>query len=386
MELPIYMDHAATTPVAPEVLEEMLPFFSDVYGNPATLYSAGGQAREAVDTARETIAGAINADPEDIYFTSGGTEADNWAIKGAARAAPSNQRHLLVSAIEHHAALDSAESLKALGYDVEWIPVDGEGQVDPEDVRQRIREETFLVSVMHANNEVGTIQPVAEIGAICRERGVTFHTDAVQTLGKLPLDVRAMHVDMMTLSAHKIYGPKGIGALYIRRGVRIASFHHGGEQERGRRAGTLNVPGIVGFGSAVKRAESMREAESARLAVLRDRLIDGVLGQITDVQLSGSRAHRLSNNAHFCFRGIEGEPMLLSLDLAGVYASAGSACTTGSTEPSHVLLAMGIPVEVARGALRLTLGRSTRVEAVDYVVNALCEIVHELRILTGSNR
>ncbi len=381
MHLPVYLDYAAATPVAPEVLEAMLPYFGQVYANPATLYASGMQAREAVETAREMLADALNAAPDDIFFTSGGTEADNWAIKGMAQSAPVGRRHLLVSPIEHHAVLDPCLSLQKAGYSIEWLPVDSEGRVDPRDVAKRLREETLLVSVMHANNEVGTIQPIAEIGAFCREHGVPFHTDAVQTFGKLPLDVRTMPIDLLTLSAHKIYGPKGVGALYIRRGTRLKPFLEGGEQERGRRAGTLNVPAIVGFGRATERIFAHREAENIRLTALRDRLIERVLTTIPDVTLTGSRTARLPNNVHFCFAGVEGETLLLALDAAGICASAGSACTTGSVEPSHVLLAMGISVERARGALRLSLGEETTGEAIEYVSDRLAAVVNELRAL-----
>ncbi|HXG23702.1 MAG TPA: cysteine desulfurase family protein [Chthonomonadales bacterium] len=381
MELPIYLDHAATTPVLPEVLEEMLPYFADVFANPATLYASGLQAREAVEEARETIAQALGADASEIYFTSGGTESDNWAIKGMALAS-GDRRHLLTTPIEHHAVLDSCLALEKQGYEVEFLPVDSEGFVDPEDVAQRIRPDTFLVSVMHANNEVGTIEPIQEIGKICHEKNVKFHSDGVQSFGNLPIiDVNQLHVDLLTLSAHKLYGPKGIGALYIRRGTRIARFMDGGEQEKGRRAGTLNVPAIVGFGSAVRRMLIDHEAEARRLTDLRDRLIDGVLAEIPDARLSGPRKDRLPNNAHFCFGGVEGESLLLSLEMSGIYASAGSACTAGSTEPSHVLLAMGVPVEWARGALRMTLGRSTTAEAIDYTIERLAEVVQDLRRL-----
>ena|SRR5579872_770176 len=381
MQLPVYLDHAATTPVAPEVMEAMQPYFREVYGNPATLYSAGAQAREAVDIAREIVADEIGASPEEIYFTSGGTEADNWALKGMALAADNTRKHLLSSCIEHHAVLDSCLSLQKQGFDVEFLPVDREGGVEPAEVAKRIRRETFLVSVMHANNEVGTIEPIGEIGALCRERGVAFHTDAVQTFGRLPIDVRQSNVDLLTLSAHKLYGPKGIGALYIRRGPRIASVMDGGEQERGRRAGTLNVPGIVGLGRAVQLAQADREAESGRLSRLRDRLIESIETNVPGACLQGARNRRLPGNVHFCIEGVEGESLLLALDMAGVYASAGSACTTGSVEPSHVLLAMGVEVALARGALRLTLGRTTTEEAVDYTAERLKEIVGELRSL-----
>jgi cysteine desulfurase len=381
MDLPIYLDHAATTPVAPEVLADMMPYFSQLYGNPATLYAAGAEAREAVDAARALVAREIGASPEEVFFTSGGTEADNWALKGVACAAGA-RGHLLVSPIEHHAVLDPAVSIRKQGLDVELLPVSSTGFVEPDEVASRIRENTILVSVMHANNEVGSIQPVEEIGRVCREKGVPFHCDAVQTLGKLPIEVNAMNASLLSISAHKLYGPKGIGALYIKRGTRISRFMEGGEQEAGRRAGTLNVPAVVGFGSAVRRAAAAKESEGLRLAALRDRMIDGVLASVSGVRLSGSRERRLPNNVHFCIEGVEGESLLLALDMAGVQASAGSACTTGSVEPSHVLLAMGIPVETARGALRLTLGRDTTEEAVDYTIKRLQETVTELRNLS----
>jgi cysteine desulfurase len=382
MDLPVYLDHAATTPVAPEVLADMLPYFSQTYGNPATLYAAGAEAREAVDAARQTLADEIGASPEEIFFTSGGTEADNWALKGIMQQS-GGQGHLLVSAVEHHAILDPADTLRRMGVDVEVIPVNGTGFVEPDEVAARIRENTLLVSVMHANNEVGSIQPVEEIGRICREKDVPFHCDAVQTLGKLPIDVYALNISMMTLSAHKLYGPKGIGALYIRRGTRIARFMEGGEQEAGRRAGTLNVPAVVGFGSAVRLSGEIGEAEARRLAQLRDRMIEGIQEKVPGARLSGSRERRLPNNVHFCMEGVEGESLLLALDMAGIQASAGSACTTGSVEPSHVLLAMGIPVETARGALRMTLGRSTSEEAVDYTTERLQETVRDLKNLSS---
>lgn len=378
MELPVYLDHAATTPLDPEALAEMMPFFTENFGNPSSIYSLGSRARAAVDEARESVADAIGARPEEIYFTAGGTEGDNWAVKGLA----SRGSHVLVSVIEHRAILEPAESLRCQGYDVELIPVDSEGLVHPEEVARRIREETAFVSVMTANNEVGTLQPISEIGRVCRDEGVAFHTDAVQALGKVPIDVREMNVDCLTLSAHKLYGPKGVGALFIRRGTRLADFMEGGEQEKGRRAGTLNVPGIVGFGSAVRKWIEKMPEESARLQELRDRLIERVQRDAPRARLMGSRTQRLPNNAHFCFEGVEGEPLLLSLDMAGVCASAGSACSAGSTEPSHVLLAMGLSMEQARGALRLTLGRSTTAESVDYAAGCIAAAVRDLRALT----
>ena len=382
MKLPIYLDHAATTPVAPEVIEAMLPYFAETYGNPATLYAAGAEARDAVDSARESIARAIGAEPEEVYFTSGGTEADNWAIKGMAASAPENRRHLLTTPIEHHAVLDPCLSLSNAGFHVEFVPVDSQGFVEPAELAKRMRRETFLVSVMHANNEVGSIQSVAEIGALCRERAIPFHTDAVQALGKLPIDACAMGASLVSVSAHKLYGPKGIGALYVRRGTRITSFMEGGEQEKGRRAGTLNVPGIVGFHIAVERAGIVAAEENGRLESLRDRLIAGIEQSISAAWLMGARDERLCNNAHFCFDGVEGESLLLALDQAGIYASAGSACTTGSVEPSHVLLAMGVPVERARGAVRFTLGTSTTEQGIDYTVVQLSRIVETLRSLS----
>jgi len=383
MDLPIYLDHAATTPVAPEVLEAMLPAFSVNYGNPASIYAAGAEAREAVEAARDAIARAIGADAGEVYFTSGGTEADNWAIKGMAAAAEEGRRYLLVSALEHHAVLDPSESLRDAGFEVELVRGDSTGFVEPAEIAKRIRRETLLVSVMHANNEVGTIEPIDEIGRICRERDVPLHIDAVQTFGKCDIDVERLGVSLMSLSAHKLYGPKGVGALYVRRGTRIGRFMEGGEQERGRRAGTLNVPGIVGFHSATKLAVASLATENERLIALRDRLIAGIERSVDGALLMGHRTRRLPNNAHFCFDGVEGESLLLALDQAGIYASAGSACTTGSVEPSHVLLAMGVDEERARGALRMTLGRSTTSEGIDYTIEQIGRIVTDLRALSG---
>lgn len=386
LRLPVYLDHAATTPVAPAVLAAMQPFFSDVFANPAAVHAAGLEAREAVETSRETLARLIGADPEEITFTSGGTESDNLALKGVARAVLGERRHVLVSAIEHHAVLDAARALSAEGFDVETLRVTAEGIVEPEAVADRISARTALVSVMHANNEVGTVQPIGEIGRICREAGVPFHVDAVQTFGRAPLDVRASCVDLASVSGHKLYGPKGIGALYVRRGVRLVPCQDGGEQERGRRAGTLNVPGIVGLAVAAEAACAEREAESARLATLRDRLMAALLANVPGCRICGSRRQRLPNNVHVCIEGVEGEPVLLALDAAGVYASAGSACSAGSTEPSHVLIAMGLGRNLARGALRLTLGKGTDAAAVEYAAEAVAHAVTEVRGMaaTGS--
>lgn len=383
LNLPIYLDHAATTPLHEAALAEMLPYFSREFANPAAIYTAGAECREAVERAREVIADQIGARPEEVYFTGGGTEADNWALKGLATK-PRERRHILVSSIEHSAVLEPARALIEQGFDVELLPVDSQGTVDPNEVDSRIQPNTLLVSVMHANNEVGTLQPVAEIGRICREKDVVFHSDAVQGFCKAPLNVNELNVDLMSISGHKIYGPKGVGALYVRRGVRLGAFMEGGEQERGKRGGTLNVPGIVGFAKAAEVASADQFEESERQSRLRNRLIDSVQSSIPNARLNGHREARLTNNAHFCFEGVEGEPLLLALDMAGVYASAGSACHAGSTEPSHVLMAMGLSVETARGALRLTIGRSTTEEAVDYTVERLCEIVHNLRKLSSS--
>ena len=381
MDLPVYLDYAATTPVAPEVLEAMRPYFSEIYGNPSSLYSLGMAAREAVESAREIVALALHASPEEIVFTSGGTESDNAALRGVAEANREKGRHLLTTPIEHSAVLEPFATLSPLGFEVETLPVDAEGKVDPQEVARRLRSDTTLVSVMAANNEIGTIEPVAEIGALCRAQGVLFHTDAVQTFGKLPLDVRAMQIDLLSLSAHKIYGPKGIGALYVRRGIGWARFQEGGDQEKGRRGGTLNVPGIVGLGKAAEIAQREMDSEAARLRALRDGFLARLEAEIPGVQIIGSRTERLPNNIHFCVEGVEGEPMLLALDAAGICASAGSACSAGSTEPSHVLLALGISRELARGALRLTMGRQTTMEALDYTLELLAAIVQDLRAL-----
>lgn len=383
MELPIYLDHAATTPVDSRVVEAMLPYFTERYGNPATLYGVGMAARDGVDTAREIVADILNASPDEIVFTSGGTESDNAAIWGVAQANRERGRHLLTTPIEHHAVLEPLETLARHGFELELLPVDSTGRVDSAEVERRLRPDTTFVSVMHANNEIGTVQPIAEIGALCRERKIYFHTDAVQTFGKLPIDVRAMKIDLLSLTAHKFYGPKGIGAMYVRRGTPLARFQEGGEQEKGRRGGTLNVPGIVGLGEAARIACEEMEAEAQRLSRLRDRLIEQIEEHIPDIRINGSRENRLPHNVHLCIAGVEGEPMLLALDAVGICASAGSACSSGSTEPSHVLKAIGVTRELARGALRLTLGRSTTCEAIDTTVMALSGIVRDLRGLSS---
>ncbi len=383
MELPVYLDHSATTPVAPAVLEAMLPYFTERFGNSSALYSVGMAAREGVENAREILADALHASPEEIVFTSGGTESDNMALRGAAEAT-THRRHLLTTPIEHHAVLEPLERLRDQGYFLEILPVDSEGRVDPAEVGRRLRSETLLVSVMHANNEIGTVQEIAEIGAMCRARGVLFHTDAVQSFGKLPIDVRKMQIDLLSLSGHKLYAPKGVGALYVRRGTALARFMEGGQQERGRRGGTLNVPGIVGLGKATELAHRQLASESARLSELRDWFFERLTDTLEGVRICGSRTHRMPNNIHFCLEGIQGEPILLALDAAGICASAGSACSAGSTEPSHVLKAIGVPREQARGALRLTMGQSTDRDALDYTLEILTRSVRELRQLSKS--
>ena len=376
----IYMDHAATTPVRPEVLEAMLPFFSERFGNPSTLYSVGADAKGAVETAREQVAAIIGSSPSEIFFTSGGTEADNWAIRGVLL--KSKGRHVITSKIEHHAVLETCRDLERERIEVTWLDVDGDGLVSPEDVAAAIRDDTALITIMHANNEVGTIEPIEEIGALAAERGVTFHTDAVQAVGKIPVDVAQLGCNLLSISAHKLYGPKGVGALYIRKGTRIAKFMHGGEQENRRRSGTLNVPGIVGLGKAAALARLELETEKRRLTALRDRLIDGIMGSIPDCLLNGLRDHRLPNNVHFCFRGIEGEGIILRLDHHGICAATGSACTSATLDPSHVLIAMGRPHEIAHGSLRLTLGRSTTDADVDKVLDVLPKTIGQLRAIS----
>ena len=379
MDKIIYLDHASTTPADAEVVTAMLPWHSEQFGNPSTVYSLGLTAAHAVQVAREAIAKAIGADADEIYFTSGGTESDDWAILGTAEAQQKKGRHLITSTIEHHAVLESMEYLEKHGYEITRVAVDGGGLVDPESVRRAIRPDTILVSVMHANNEVGTIQPIAEIGKITREAGVLFHVDAVQTAGKLPLDVEALGVDMLSVSAHKLYGPKGIGLLYLRKRTRISPLFHGGGQEKGRRAGTHNVPGIMGMAKAFELAGTRMGADADREAALRDRLWQGLSGDIEAIYLNGDPVRRLPNNLNVRLDGIEGEAMILMLDMEGICVSSGSACTTGSLEPSHVLLAMGIPAEHAHGSLRVTLGRGTTAEDIDHFIKVFPPIVSRLR-------
>ena len=381
----IYMDNAATTAVAPEVLETMLPYFHDIYGNPSSIHSTGRDARRAVDAARRQVANAIGAKPQEIYFTAGGSESDNWAIKGTAFAKQGKGNHIITSAIEHHAVLHTCAWLEKHGFEVTYVPVDEFGRVNPADVEKAITDKTILISIMAANNEIGTLQPIAEIGKIAHEHGIVFHTDAVQAIGAIPINVDAMNIDMLSMSGHKFHGPKGIGVLYIRTGVRIDTFMHGGAQERGQRAGTENLPGIVGIGKAIEMATQNLESNAARMSRLRDRLIDGILAEIPDVRLNGHRTERLPNNVNVSIRYVEGEALLLRLDLAGIAGSSGSACTSGSLDPSHVLLAIGLPHEIAHGSLRLSLGTDTTDADVVEVLRVLPGIVKTLREMSALN-
>lgn len=375
----IYLDNAATTRTAPEVVEAMLPFFTEYYGNASTVYSLGDKSKEAVTNAREIIADALGAKPEEIYFTAGGSEADNWALKAAAEAYGDKGKHIITSKIEHHAVLHTCQWLQKQGFEVTYLDVDENGLVSPEALEQAIRPDTILVSIMFANNEIGTIEPVAELGAVAKKHGVLFHTDAVQAFGQVPIDVDAMNIDMLSSSGHKLNGPKGIGFLYIRKGVKIRSFVHGGAQERKRRAGTENVPGIVGFGRAVELAVASMEERCGRERALRDYMISRIEKEIPYARINGDRENRLPNNVNVCFRFVEGESMLIMLDMKGICASSGSACTSGSLDPSHVLLAIGLPHEIAHGSLRLTLGDDTTKEQIDTTVDAIREIVQHLR-------
>ena len=381
----IYLDNAATTAVSPEVLTAMLPYFTECYGNPSSIHSTGRDAHKAVDAARRQVAAAINADPSEIYFTAGGSESDNWAIKGTAFAKRDKGNHIITTAIEHHAVLHTCQWLEKQGFEVTYLPVDENGLVSVEDVEKAITDRTILISVMAANNEIGTIEPIAEIGALARSRGILFHTDAVQAVGAIPLDVKAMNIDMLSMSGHKFHGPKGIGALYIRKGVRLDTLIAGGAQERGKRAGTENLPGIVGIGKAIEIATRDMEANAERLTRLRDKLIQGILENIPDVRLNGHPTRRLPNNVNVSVRYIEGEALLLRLDLAGIAGSSGSACTSGSLDPSHVLLAIGLPHEIAHGSLRLTLGTDTTEADIDEVLDKLPGIVKNLRDMSVLN-
>lgn len=382
MDRIIYLDNAATMRVSDDVLNEMLPFFSHTYSNPSSIYSFADESRNAIDNARRQAAELIGANPEEIYFTGGGSESDNWALKAAAEAYVTKGKHIITSKIEHHAILHTCEYLEKLGCEITYLDVDKDGKISLEQLKKSIRSDTILISVMAANNEIGTIEPIYEIGKIAHENGILFHTDAVQAYGHIPIDVNEMNIDMLSASGHKFNGPKGIGILYIRKGVKIRSFIHGGTQERNRRAGTSNVPGIVGFGKAAQSAGETMERRNAYEKNLRDYLIKRVLDEIPYSRLNGHVTDRLPNNANFCFRFIEGESMLILLDQLGICASSGSACTSGSLDPSHVLLAIGLPHEIAHGSLRLTLSEETTQEDIDFVVEELKKIIARLRSMS----
>ena len=375
----IYLDNAATTKTAPEVVEAMLPYFSEHYGNPSSIYSLGTESKRAVSTVREQIAESIGAAANEIYFTAGGTESDNWAIKATAEAYAQKGKHIITSAIEHHAVLHTCEYLEKRGYEVTYVGVDENGILKLDELERAIRPDTVLISVMFANNEIGTIQPIKEIGRIAKEHGVLFHTDAVQAYGQLPINVDEYQIDMLSASAHKLDGPKGIGFLYIRKGLKTRSFIHGGAQERSRRAGTENVPGIVGFGAASARAMARMEEKTKKEIELRDYLIRRIEEEIPYCRLNGDRERRLPNNVNFSFQFVEGESLLIMLDMRGICASSGSPCTSGSLDPSHVLLAIGLPHEIAHGSLRLTLSEENTKEELDTTVEAIKEIVARLR-------
>lgn len=375
----IYMDNSATTPVKKEVLDEMLPYFSEKYGNPSSIYSLGGKSKNAVENARDKVAKVLGAKPNEIFFTAGGSESDNWAIKGIAYANKDKGNHIITTKIEHHGILHTCQYLERQGFKVTYLDVDEYGMVDLDELRESITDETILITIMFANNEIGTIQPIKEIGQIAKEKNIYFHTDAVQAIGHVKIDVDDLNIDLLSLSAHKFYGPKGIGALYIRQGVKIHSLIEGGAQERSRRAGTENVPGIVGLGKAIELAYENIDEHNEKLIKLRERLIKKVFENISHVRLNGHPEKRLPGNVSFCFEFIEGESLLLSLDMEGIAGSSGSACTSGSLDPSHVLLAIGLPHEIAHGSLRLSLGDFNTEEEVDYVVEKLVEIVQRLR-------
>jgi cysteine desulfurase len=377
------MDYGATTPTDKAVVAAMTPFFSGIFGNPSSLHTYGQDAKQAVETARQAIASSIGAGPEEIVFTGSGSESDNFAVKGVAYAKKEKGNHIITSAIEHHAILEPCRSLEKNGFTVTYVPVDSHGLVDPGDVEKAITDKTIMISIMHGNNEIGTIQPVAEIGTIARSRGITFHTDAVQTFGHIPFAVGDLNADLLSVSGHKIYGPKGVGILYIRKGTQIKPFMHGGEQERGRRASTHNVPGIVGMGKAVELAMSGMDQEAARLSSLRDRMIRGILDTIDDSRLNGHPVLRLPNNVNVSIEYVEGESLLLSLDMEGIACSTGSACSSSNLEPSHVLMAIGLPHETAHGSLRFTLGRHTTEDDIEHVIRTLAGIVARLRAMSS---
>ena len=378
----VYLDNAATPALSPKVLEKMMPYLTDIYGNASSPHSFGQTARIGVEHAREQVARAINADPSEIVFTGCGTESDNTVLFGVAERYAKKGDHIITTNVEHHAILHSCAALEKKGIKVTYLPVDKDGLVTPEQVRDAITDKTILVSVMFANNEVGTIMPIPEIAAVCHEKGVLFHTDAVQAAGHIPIDVKAMGIDMLSISGHKFHGPKGVGVLYERKGIRLPSYIIGGEQEKGRRAGTENVAGIVGLGEALELAVTNMSETSARMTRMRDRLIEGIEATIPEVKLNGHRTKRLPNNVNFSIKYIEGESILLMLDMAGIAASSGSACTSGSLDPSHVLLALGLTHEVAHGSVRMTLGDDTTDEDIDYVLETLPKVAHRLRAMS----
>lgn len=378
----IYVDNAATTRVVSEVVDAMLPYFTETYGNPSSIYGEGRSAKTAVEKAREQVATAIGADPKEIYFTGSGSEADNWAIRSTARALKSKGNHIITSAVEHHAVLHTCQDLEKQGFEVTYLPVDEYGMVSAEAVKAAIKDTTILITIMFANNEIGTIMPIEEIGAIAKESGIIFHTDAVQAIGMVPVDVEKMNIDMLSLTGHKFHGPKGSGALYVRRGVKLTSYITGGAQERMRRAGTENVPGIVGLGKAIELATANIEEKQKKLTALRDAYINKVLETIPYSRLNGHPTKRLAGNANISFQFIEGEGMLLSLDMKGISASSGSACTSGSLDPSHVLLAIGLPHEQAHGSLRVSFGEDNTMEEAMYIAETLSEIVNRLRMMS----
>jgi cysteine desulfurase len=378
----IYLDYAATTPCDPAVLEAMEPFFFEKFGNASSMYSYGQEAKKAIEDSRAGLASFLGADPSEIVFTSGGTESNNFAIKGVAYALETKGNHIITSGIEHHAVLEPCKFLEKQGFKVSYIGTDKYGQVLPSDIKKAITDKTILVSVMHANNEIGTIQPIAEIGKITREKGIYFHTDTVQTVGHIPVNVNDLNIDLLSLSAHKFYGPKGVGALYIRKGIRIETFLHGGDQEKGKRASTYNTPGIVGLGRSIELCKEKMEEEAKFQMELRDRLIKEIPQKISEAFLNGHSTKRLPNNVNFSIKYIEGESILLSLDMLGIACSTGSACTSTSLEPSHVLLAIGLSHEVAHGSLRITLGRWTKVEDIEYLLEHLPKIVEKLRAMS----
>ena len=375
----IYLDNAATTRTAPEVVDAMLPYFTEYYGNASTVYDLGAKSKEAISKARETIAGALGAEENEIYFTAGGSESDNWALKATAEAYRDKGNHIITSKIEHHAILHTCEYLEKNGFEVTYLDVDENGVIKLDQLKAAIRPTTILISIMFANNEIGTIEPIAEVGRIAKEHGILFHTDAVQAFGQVPINVDEMHIDMLSASGHKLNGPKGIGFLYIRKGVKIRSFIHGGAQERKRRAGTENVPGIVGLGKATELALASMKERTDKERELRDYMMTRVLKEIPFTRVNGSRTNRLPNNVSFCFQFIEGESLLIMLDMDGICGSSGSACTSGSLDPSHVLLAIGLPHEIAHGSLRLTLGADTTKEDIDFTIESIKRIVAQLR-------